>query len=315
MKRIHTGLLIMSLAVRTASAVLVCDEPVYDFGAADETAVRNHVFTIRNEGDRPVRILAVLSGCGCAATGIAREHLEPGDITELAVRLDLRGRSGRQYYALSIRTDNPEQPFLRLGIQGTVFQEIRIEPYRLHFLWPNPGAVLPAKVKLIAGDATEFTVTGIRVSDPALVVDRETVRPGQEYLILIDLDKQNIRPPFEGIVSIETDHPRRPLLEIPVSVVSDGDVVARPTVLPIDALSENTLQQYRLIVYSRNGTPFTIENVSVPEGATCTVWSSMPHRHDLYVDVLLPAPALRRHPLTITTSLGETIEVTFQFIE
>ncbi len=298
-----------------ATAALVCDEPVYDFGEADESATLNHVFSLRNDGDRPIRILKVQATCGCTTAGAAREDLPPGETTDLTTRISLRGRSGPQKYSLTIHTDPPQKPVLRLGIKGAVVRDLRLDPQRLEFTWPTPEDALSARVSVVSGGATEFSITGTRVSDASLTAALETVRAGLEYHLLVQIDPQRIQPPFRGYVIVETDHPRHPRFHVPVNVLPGGNIVVRPTALRLANQPADVPQRRKLIVYSRDGTPFTIETIRFPDGVRGTVRTISPHRHDVDIDGLLPRPALRQQAVTITTSLGALIEVPFEIIE
>ena len=56
---------------------LAVDDPVADFGAlfADET--RRHVFTLRNEGRRTLKIHRVKKDCGCTQPRLSRAEIPP----------------------------------------------------------------------------------------------------------------------------------------------------------------------------------------------------------------------------------------------
>lgn len=310
--------LFLGLAVIMALPVsgnLVCDESVYDFGDSDESAVLNHTFTIRNDGGTPVHIKRVQSTCGCTTTGVNKESLEPGETTELTARIVLRGRSGRQRYSLNIITDNPAQPVFNLVIKGNVVMDMMIDPQRLSFHWPAPESALSSQVRLVSGGATEFAITDVKVSDPAIMAETQIVRAGLEYAVTVSIEKELMRPPFRGWVMIHTDHPRYPKFQIPVSIASGGGVVVRPTALTLAAQPDNVPQRRMLIVYSRTSTPFVIETLTLPDGATSTVNTASPHRHDIHLDGLFPLAAQQRQTVTITTSLGESIEVPIRLMQ
>ena len=74
---------------------------------------------------------------------------------------------------------------------------------------------------------------------------------GLEYAVTVSIEKERMRPPFQGWVMIHTDHPRYPKFQIPVSVASGGGVVVRPTALTLAAQPDNVPQRRMLIVYPR----------------------------------------------------------------
>ncbi len=308
-----TGLVCLNLLVGT-NAALICDDPVFDFGERDESATVTHVFSVINTGAAPVRISKVQSSCGCTTTGVAKEEIGPGESVDITASISLRGRLGRQNYSLIIRTDNPAQPVYRLGIQGVVIRDFMVDPNRLDFHWPSVEGGLSARLQMVSG-GTEFSVKSVRVSDPLINVEVHTVRPGIAYVLVVQLNKEQIAGPFEGKVMVETDHPRHPQLQIPVSVLAGGGVLVRPTALTLAARPADVPQRRMLIVYSRSAQPFTIERVDLPEGAGSTIRTASPHRHDIHIEGLMPNAILRRTPVRILTSLGETLEVPFRMVE
>ncbi len=296
-------------------AVLVCDTPEHDFGEVNEFEVLNHVFTLRNTGEHPVNILHVQSTCGCTTAGVTDQQLAPGATTELAARISLLGRSGPQNYSLRVQTDDSAHPVIFLRLHGSVMRDFIVDPQRLAFSWPAAQDALSAGVTLTSGGVTEFAITGIRVSDSAIAADVPMLQKGRTHLVTVRIDPERMQAPFQGSVTVETDHPRRPLVHLPIHVTAGGGVVVRPTTIKLTAQSGKVPQQRLLIVYSRNSTAFTITAITLPDGSRGSVRTVSPHRHDIQLEGLLPDPALLQTPITITTSLGETIEIPFQLID
>ncbi len=67
----------------------------WDFGEIHETGGRvSHRFTARNEGERPVVILDVVTSCGCTIPEFSRKPIKPGDEATITVTFDPANRPG-----------------------------------------------------------------------------------------------------------------------------------------------------------------------------------------------------------------------------
>jgi len=119
------GFFVSALA---APSVFV-EQAVYDFGVVTEGDEVAHDFVIWNRGDQVLQILDVRAGCGCTTTSLSGETVPPGRAVRLGVRLDTSGYAGsRVTKAVTVKTNDPTQPEIRLEIAGQVVSK---EPYLL----------------------------------------------------------------------------------------------------------------------------------------------------------------------------------------
>lgn len=116
-----------------AQPALFSPAPVFDFGERRSGEVIEHTFTLENQGDQVLRIHRIRSSCGCTVPKIGKEILNPGETTEVTVRLDLAGRSGTQRQNITLSSNDPKQPAFTLSATGEALPSIRIEPRTLNF--------------------------------------------------------------------------------------------------------------------------------------------------------------------------------------
>ncbi len=93
----HILLTLFALTLFSAPlrAQLRFDPAAWDFGTIEEEAGRvSHRFTGRNETDKPLVILDVVTSCGCTAPEFSRRPVLPGEETEITVTFDPRDRPG-----------------------------------------------------------------------------------------------------------------------------------------------------------------------------------------------------------------------------
>lgn len=99
---------------------LVCDEPVFDFGHIDQSAVITNVFTIRNEGDLTFPTKYIRASCGCTKGRIDKRMVGPGETAEVTVIYTAARRKGPQKKKVWLMPMNSPEPALVLTITGFV---------------------------------------------------------------------------------------------------------------------------------------------------------------------------------------------------
>jgi len=80
----------------TNQARIVCSEPNFDFGSVIGTNEMGHVFRLVNEGDVPLNITRIHTGCGCIEAKALSDTIPAHSSTELTVRFKMAGRVGPQ---------------------------------------------------------------------------------------------------------------------------------------------------------------------------------------------------------------------------
>ena len=99
---------------------LVCDEPVYNFGMVDQTAVITNVFLIRNDGDLTYVHKYVHTSCGCTRGRVEKRMIEPGETVKLTAIYTAARRRGKQKKTLRMIPMNSAKPAIILYLEGFV---------------------------------------------------------------------------------------------------------------------------------------------------------------------------------------------------
>ncbi len=157
-------------------------------------------FRFVNDGEAPVRILAVRPACGCTTTELARDAYAPGETGELkAVLQTPDGASGMLAKDIVVETDEPENNRHTLTLRAEIREPVSVSPRLLYWLVGQPvnekslTATLagPPSVRLVEAKASgpEFRVTVKETKEPAglrvAVAPSATTQEAQGELLLV----------------------------------------------------------------------------------------------------------------------------------
>ena len=124
------GLLLVAAVAAAAAAggpAIVFEQTTHDFGELVGDDKVEHRWVFNNEGDETLEILNTKTSCGCTMSLGKGTLVAPGGTGELRVTFDAAGQSGRLRKTLSVMSNDPERPIVRLTIRAVV-TPIEYEP-------------------------------------------------------------------------------------------------------------------------------------------------------------------------------------------
>lgn len=207
---------------------------VLDFGEVWQGEPAKGDFVITNAGDAPLTI-SVKSSCGCAVSTKPKSPLAPGESDTMTVSYNTMTRKGKAKQRITLSTNDPAQPQVRIEVLGNVKPLYVATPadgvffHRLHTNKRDERKILfenrydgPLNLKLAEGqDFGPFEVAF------------EVLEPGTKFELTVAT-----KPPLTEQVTrinvvLETGLERTPQLKIPVHAYVQPDVLCRPSLLRI----------------------------------------------------------------------------------
>lgn len=91
---------------------------IYDFSEITQNATVTHVFDFKNTGNYPLIISNVRTTCGCTVPTFPKgEPIAPGEVKQLTVKFNSRGKLGRQRKVITIysNADNAQSTVTLVG--------------------------------------------------------------------------------------------------------------------------------------------------------------------------------------------------------
>lgn len=302
---------------------IACTIPSYDFGRQANTTTVTHLFVITNSGMACLNIDNIDTGCGCTIAKMETNAIAPGGAAGLTVQFNTAGRSGPQHKPVYIRSNDRQNPVLRLALTGelvdipstgrpsppvmvtSVADSLHVTPAKMDLGRVALGAPAEGQI-VIAGDGTNaFQVTGFAANCSNLTVHSQ-MQTDRRWLLTVRLLPACPVGYGEAEIVINTSHPAMAMTRIPVSWRVESDLQAIPAEISLMASPATTnVVSRHVAVRSRSGRPFHVEAVELPNAemkSGCIALASNEYR--CAVQNIVPSTNLSGRAIVIRTDLA-----------
>jgi hypothetical protein len=265
------------------------DQPRFNFGkrwSTDPTV--KHDFVIRNDGQLPLRILGVVSDCGCTAVGAKNVELEPGKSWNLPVSLEPSHLSPIVALKVTVISNDPVTPRLDLRITGLIQVPVKIDPHNGMYFGQIRKDDAPQKTLILTNNTADpMDLKLTRCVGQNFEAEIEPVEAGKKYRLIL-----KARPPYKsgvnsGLVELTTGLKQAPKLEIRPQAYLPPRVLVTPDPLMIpQPLPDGGRQE----VYVRNNgnTDLKVTRASTPLAGVQTEISALPNGKVYTIALRLP---------------------------
>lgn len=209
---------------------VVAEEFHYDFGIVGVGQRVEHAFRLANTGDQDLIVRPAASSCGSAPeVSLDRSVIAPGASAHARVKLTVV-HGGSLMRSIKLLTNDLWRPVVFLTVHGKAPHDLTIRPERLH-LAGGKNAV-PSRSVFVSGpadmDVTEVVSErgcfDIRIGEP-----RVSELGSKTWAVKLTFNIQNFVGKIQDELRLHTTHPDRPLVTIPVTGSTRGDVQVLPT--------------------------------------------------------------------------------------
>jgi hypothetical protein len=260
------------------------DEPEKNAGEVQPGAHAVFAFAIRNTGQMPLEIRSVKPDCGCVVADFDRT-IPPGGTGSVRATINTTGRKGELTKHLRVESNDPERPALSLTLQARVFEPISIFPSDqiLLPLMPNRLAAVEAVVR--CNEAEPLEIRKVESSNPALRARLLPIAGGgganrqPDHRIELLVPKKVVPTAFTAMVTLHTNRPNRPTLQLHVVGYPHTSVAANPPRLYFGEIAPgDPLPIKRTITLFRREGPFKVLSTTASDPALTVTVESGPER-------------------------------------
>jgi hypothetical protein len=251
---------------RADDARIVLDEPVFDFGTAEQGTKVEHVFRLHNRGSALLRIDHLKSSCGCLAGMASAPDVPPGAEGRINVVLDTARIVGRTTKVITLYSNDPGAPTAALALTGQVLADLVADPTPLYLGKVRRGERVEREIRVVSGRPNaSYEVTAVENQHPFLhaTLERLPDAPGQRVVVRLDAEAPIGR--FNDQLSLRTTSPSQPNVIVPVFGSVEGDVVVLPPQVTFGVARGGAPVERDLWIRNRGARPLALRRIEVPE--------------------------------------------------
>lgn len=229
-------------------------------------------FAVRNTGGKDLHIQSVTGSCGCLNPQ-KPDRVRPGQSELIRVRFEPSPQwSGQVQKELSVVTDDPKEPQVKLHLTAEIDPLIKMEPPSPLQIPVHRGEIVSREMRLTPRKGSGIVLSEPKAASPlvkAVLVPPKKTDPEGSYLLKLTLGPCNRPADVSGAVRIKTTSPQMPIANVvAVGLQLDG-VLASPSEILFSAIPSGNPgdQVSNLQIFTRTDKEFKVTGVrcSIPE--------------------------------------------------
>jgi hypothetical protein len=228
---------------------LTIEEPLtYQFGIMAQLTEGKHPWVFKNTGAGVLEVRGVSASCSCTTSDLFDEKntkegrmikILPGESKEVFLKWNSKTFHDHYRQQVIVATNDPQKPEVILVVEGNIQPAISTLPpdVSINFAAVSNDGPMTRRFALFSADRPDLKITRLLCSNPTLIGVESRAMTADEaaqshiqkgYLIEVTLKSSPKLGSFDEEILIETDHPLRSELRVPVK----GKITGSITVLP-----------------------------------------------------------------------------------
>jgi hypothetical protein len=186
---------------------------------------------LKNAGNQPLEIKSVKPSCGCTATKLDKNVLEPGEVASVDVSLNIGTASGPVTKTITITSNDPNNETKIVYLRADVVRALMLSMPYIAFTDLSIGKQSTASITVKNNSSENITCFGFEATNGLIVSPKGRVelKPGEEFKLSASLVPE-AEGYFNGSVKFSTTHPDFPTVDVPVygNVLKSASPVFQP---------------------------------------------------------------------------------------
>ncbi|MYB95975.1 DUF1573 domain-containing protein [Candidatus Poribacteria bacterium] len=230
----------------------------YDFGKVLGGSQIKHTFTIKNVGQKPLKIFSVKETCTCTATVVSQDEIPANGLGSISAVLTVPSRNEVVEESLLVLTNNPTQGVLTLTLKGQAFVPLTTFPERLAIGNQKPRQKqLTKRVSLHLAD--EVQVLGVRTDSEHLKATLEKGTDEAFFYVNVQLLPTQPVGQFSHNLLVDYTYQRQQTTH---NVIIFGQILGELHVAPnrifFGMIKEPSAVSKKITISTHDGQPFQI---------------------------------------------------------
>lgn len=201
-----------------AAQCITISRPNYDFGTIPQGQQVEHVFIVKNNGDMPLSIKGIRPSCGCTAAQASSLVIQQGKTSDIKVTFNSTNFFGAIHKTIAVESDDPKAPISTLSLNGSVIEEITVNPRQINLGVLKSGAAIEITLSVINNGMKSVRLLSVKSPMPQINVKPSSgvIKPGETATINVSASPHKNDRMLSGYISIMTDNPAKKEIIVPV---------------------------------------------------------------------------------------------------
>jgi len=213
--------------------------PKVNFGRFITNREQTHTFSLKNEGDEPLKIIRIRNTCGCAVIDSKNKLIEPGSSESITIKIIPNSIKGKFSKKVFIETNDPKQRFTTLTLSGISMPRVVVTPKeRIYAECLIIGQKTSFIYTLHKSDSTiDFKTPAVECNYPAEVKIHKTNE--SESLVTLSVTPLEKKDKLAATVTIPTDSNTKNDVKLHLSADVGAALYAVPPRIQIPATAKH----------------------------------------------------------------------------
>jgi len=205
-------------AVLFAKPTIKFKNATLDFGEVNSGKTVDMNFEFENAGTNILYIKNIIPACGCTTTALTKKDYQAGEKGTINSKFNTSGYNGRVVKTITVTSNDPDTPEVRLTISGTVtmkdFAQADLKPDHFAFGSVSIGKTYTRKLNLSNSGNMDLRVLEISCSpEVSMVFKTSVLAPKKSSEITLNFTPFE-KASFNSMVKIRTNDYRNPYIFI-----------------------------------------------------------------------------------------------------
>jgi len=218
-------------------------------------------FTVKNVGDAPLE-LDIKPGCGCTVANAQRMTIPPGKEDHIIATLNTEHYAHRVTKLVSVFSNDPQHRETQLRITADVKPYVDYQPQST-YIRMYKGDEYKVTFVITCNDEVPLEIKSLKPSLAYLQTKLEKEESGGKVRYLVRVLIPPTAPPgnLVGNIAVETNHPKAPLLNLPVYGVILQEITLEPNYVHFGNVTSGQVVEREVDISKRKGT-FNIKTIT-----------------------------------------------------
>ena len=164
---------------------------------------------------------------------VTAKEIPPGGVGEVKITFRSKGYQGKTKKAVTVETNDPDSPRIRLSVGGKVVSEVTVQPRYVNFR--NVSKDSPAKptsLEISLREGKGLKIREVSVDNPSVVLQElERTESGARYSVSLAEKLPTGR--LSGKIFVKTNSKKVPTTQVPLYAFVQGRVKVSPQLVSL----------------------------------------------------------------------------------